>query len=164
VIVVETGCGDVVKLVVTVELLFVCVCVCVPPGTKTSVKLTPPIFTYDTVMTLLQTYDYVHVDELRPDQSTCKEDCATVAARVAAAGIPLSSVFLFFFFLFSHRLLYHVGAAEIYCACVFPCATVTGRVAISLCCIFFLSILSPFFLSFVKAAYFLCQGHQLFIL
>jgi acyl dehydratase len=75
-------------------------------GSSTSVRLCPRVnsacdeknvFTVDNVLKYLANYTYVHVDEMRADQTTCEEDCATVVRDVAAKGMGGRIIFYFRF-------------------------------------------------------------------
>jgi len=65
------------------------------PNAKTSLRLSPADYTYDNVFYYLQSYDYVHVDEMNNEQTTCAEDCAEVAERIAEAGLGGRIIFFF---------------------------------------------------------------------
>lgn len=67
------------------------------PGAKTSIRLSPGEVTTQNVINYLQSYDYIHVDELSPSKTNCAEDCATVAKNVAAAGLGGRMIFFFRF-------------------------------------------------------------------
>lgn len=67
------------------------------PGAKTSMRMSPDEFTYENVYNYLMIYDYVHIDEMNNDKTTCAEDCATVAQKIAEVGLGGRIIFFFRF-------------------------------------------------------------------